>query len=126
MTPYLDFKTKKHLKQEKVTQMLNINNEFQTLNRLNSLRTGRKDDLEMLCNLLIYLSNYYELPDFCLPPSTNANSEHRLYFLQAYKKSYTLARMCKNIRNSECGLKKFCLEVDRLSYSSKPDYAKLR
>ena len=43
--------------QKKVEGFININNEFQTLNRFKSLRTGPKDDLEMLCNFILYLCN---------------------------------------------------------------------
>ena len=49
MTPYLDLKTGKHLKMEKVNQPLDLRNEFQSYSRLRQIRTNRKDDLEMLC-----------------------------------------------------------------------------
>ena len=67
-TPYIDFKTGKHLKQEKIkVDALNIRNENQSYNRFRSVRTSRKDDLEMVCTLLLQLSNYYELPDLKYP-----------------------------------------------------------
>ena len=45
------------------------------------MRTSRKDDLEMLCSMLIYIANYYELPDLAYPSSTDHNYEKRLYFI---------------------------------------------
>lgn len=58
MTPYEDLKSRKHLKQVKVQGiMLNLVNEMQSYRRLDSMRTSRRDDLEMFCNLLIFLSN---------------------------------------------------------------------
>ena len=92
---YMDRSSGVHLKQEKVNTMIDLNNDFHSLNRLKSLRTSRKDDLIMLCYLLIYLSNLYEMPDLVFPAQTDYNYEKRLYFIQSYKKSYTLEKMCK-------------------------------
>lgn len=74
MTPYIDFETGRHLKKEKVNEMINIMNEFQSLNRFKSIRTSRKDDMEMLCNILIYLRNFYELPYLKYPPGASQDS----------------------------------------------------
>ena len=81
MTPYIDFYKEKHLKQGKVNYMINLSNELQSANRFNSLQTSRRDDLEMLCNLLIYITNKYRFPDMQLPRSTNKNNEHKLYYM---------------------------------------------
>ena len=63
VSEYKDRRTGAHLKQDKVESSLNLSNDFQSFNRLKSLRTSRKDDLVMLCYMLIYLSNMYEMPD---------------------------------------------------------------
>lgn len=94
-TPYIDFKSGKHLKQSKVQSTLNMKNEFQSHNRLNGYRTSRKDDLEMLCNLLIYLCNNYELPDFEYPSSCSNDLDKKFYFLMSYKSSFPLSKLCK-------------------------------
>lgn len=125
MTAYVDFRNGRHLKKEKVPTIHNVTNDFQSLNRLNSVRTSRKDDLEMLCNILVYLRNGNRLPDLAFPPATNDDSEKRLYFLQAYKESYTLDKLCKQSRTYDHGLHVFCKEVDRLAFTSAPNYAKL-
>lgn len=104
MTPYMDFDSGNHLKKDKVEAILNLNNEFQTLNKVESLRTSRKDDLEMLCNILISLINDYELPCLEFPSATIRDSEKRLYFLQAYKRGYTLGKLCKLCHNENHGL----------------------
>ena len=67
MTPYVDERTGEHLKKEKVKELFNVKNDFQSLNRLSSIRSGRKDDLEMLANILLYLRNNYELPCLDFP-----------------------------------------------------------
>ena len=127
-TPYIDLETQSHLKQEKTCcTSFDIANEFQTLNRLNLQRTSRKDDLEMLCNFLIFLKNYFQQPELVFPSSTYKNQESRLYFLQAYKKQYTLNRLCDYLNKCEqYGLLTFCLEVQQLKYTEKPNYERLR
>lgn len=95
MTPYINFETGKHLKKEKVNNILNVGNELQTLNRLDSFRTSRRDDLEMLCYLLISISRYYRIPNMEFPKGSSKNKEHMLYYLHAYKKNYPLSRLCK-------------------------------
>ena len=57
MTPFVDFKTLEFLKQDKVEVMININNEYQSVDRFAGVRTGPRDDLEMLFNLMFFLSN---------------------------------------------------------------------
>lgn len=90
------------------------------------MRASRKDDMEMLCCLLIYLSNYYMLPELSYPNSTIYNNEHRLFFLQSYKNSYTLDKMCQYIRNKDTELCQFSHEVQKLKFKSEPNYEKLR
>ena len=80
ISPYLCPQTKKHLKREKVSGLINISNELQSLNRLKSVRTSRRDDLEMLCNLLIFLSNQYSLPDI-EPPRDCKNPDQMMIYL---------------------------------------------
>ncbi len=43
-----------------------------------------------------------------------------------YKKIYNLDKMCKLLLSKEHPLHRFCLEVNKLEYASKPDYEKLR
>ena len=68
----------------------------------------------------------YQLPDLTYPNSTVQNNEHKLFYLQAYKKNYTLNHLCKKLHETDNGLETFCQEVEQLSYSQKPDYKKLR
>lgn len=96
--------------------MLNLKNELQTYNRLISQRTNRRDDLEMLCNLLIFLSNSYELPELVIPNQAIRIPEQKLIFLQAYKRGFTVSRLCKYIRNKEQCLIKLCQEIESLSF----------
>lgn len=99
MTPYIDLENGKHLKLEKIHTNINTRNELQSYNKLRNLRTSRKDDLEMLCQLLLYLCNQQNLPDLMYPKSSNLTQEQRIQFLVSYKKSYTLDKMCKFSRN---------------------------
>ena len=126
LTPYIDQTSGMHLKQDLVMTYNNVNNEFQSLNRLHSIRTSRNDDIEMISCLLIYLSNYYTLPDLDFPHSTENNNEKRLFFLQAYRKSYSLVRMCKFTKNKKHNLLRFCEEVEQISFTQEPDYLKLK
>ena len=105
--------------------MINVNNEFQSLNRFNSLRTGPKDDLEMLSNLILYLCNDSEMVDLDYPPKVLNNPHQRLIFLHEYKKMYTFDRTCKNLQASKHDLHIFCFDVKQLTYSSKPNYERL-
>ena len=90
------------------------------------LRTGPCDDLEHLCNLLIYLSNNYEVLDLEYPPQIRNDLDNKLSFLQEYKKSYSLSRICQIMSKSDNKLYAFCKEVSSLSYGNIPNYAKLR
>ena len=66
-TEYTNRETGEHLKKEKVKTMINLMNDFQSLNRLESIRTSRRDDLLMLCYFLVYLCNFYDMPDLSFP-----------------------------------------------------------
>ena len=126
-TPYIDFKTGRHLKKGKVNCPINISNEIQTLRRLNYERTSRKDDLAMLCTLLITLCNHYCLPDFkTLHQSNKMSNEQYLTLLKCYKESYSLSLMCKYTNNKDHALSNLCQQVEALSFTSKPDYQQLK
>ena len=68
MTPYVDSETGKNLKQVKVDGAIRLSNECQSTNRFYQLRTGPRDDLEMLCNFVFWLTNYQQLLDLKYPP----------------------------------------------------------
>ena len=99
MTPYIDLKTGKHLKNEKVSCIQNMKNDLISLNQLKSLRTSRRDDLEMLCSLMLYVYNYYTLPDLVYPRYSKLSQEQRMLFLLSYKQSYDLEKMCRYVRD---------------------------
>lgn len=55
-TPYIDFKTGKHLKQKKVDILMG-EYLFASIDRLNFLSTSRRDDLISLCYMMLYMLN---------------------------------------------------------------------
>ena len=122
----MDFETSKWLKQCATDCIFNLNNENQSQARFLWLRTGPRDDLESLCNLLLYLSNSYNVLDLAYPRCVKHNMEHKLCFLREYKKSYTLARTSDILLKAEHKMYRFCKEVDGLQYGQMPDYDKLR
>jgi hypothetical protein len=75
MTPFIDFKTGKLLKQDKVEGIINISNEYQSVNRFNGLRTGPRDDIEMLFNFMFSLCHNYKQLELEYPPQTLFNAE---------------------------------------------------
>ena len=87
-TPFIDFKSGKWLKQSRVDCIFNLNNENQSFNRFMKLRTGPRDDLESMCNLMIYISNGYEVLDLVYPKQAKYNLENKMSYLQEYRKSY--------------------------------------
>lgn len=92
-TPFIDFKTGKHIKEGKV-DFIKGDYMFASLNRLNFRATSRKDDLIGLCYLMIFMINVNRLPDFHIPESALQNQEQQLYFFQSYKRMMTLSKMC--------------------------------
>lgn len=112
-----------------VSKILNGNNMFASLNCLTFQRTCRRDDLESLCNLLIYLMNSpCTLPQFELPDNHNKKTltfEQTNYYLVSYKKGLTLEKMCW-LGTNTYQLANFCREVELLKYKDRPDYDKLR
>ena len=76
--------------------------------------------------MLLFLTNKYELPDIAKQKLSTVTDEKRLLFLTTYKKNYSLYLMCKYSRNKAHCLKKFCDEVDKLSYTSEPNYDFMR
>ena len=57
-TPYIDFKTRKHLNCTLVRpERFPTDIKFSTFNQLLKNRTSRKDDMASLCYMLIYLMN---------------------------------------------------------------------
>jgi len=99
MTPYIDIKTGKHLKLEKVCSIKNMKNDMISLNQLKSLRTSRRDDLEMLCSLMLFVYNYYTLPDLVYPRCSKLSKEQRMVFLLSYKQGYDIEKMCRYVRD---------------------------
>ena len=49
-----------------------------------------------------------------------------LQLLKCYKESYSLSQMCKYTRRQTHGLEVFAEEVERMTFSSEPNYKKLR
>ena len=74
--------------------MLNLNNEYQGMNRFKLLRTSPKDDLECLCNMLLSLGNSYDVVDLVYPEKAKRDPAHKIAYLQEYKKNYSLDRIC--------------------------------
>lgn len=85
ITPYVDFKSGRHLKQQKLST-LNIDYMFSSLDAVMFKSTSRKDDLVSLCNLMIFMLNGGKLPLFDLPDSAKNHNQRTLYFCQIYKK----------------------------------------
>ena len=125
MTPYIDFKTGNFLKQGRVDCSINLTNIFQSLSRFQSMRTYPRDDFEMICNLVISMSNHNTLPDLKIPPQIANNSNQKLVFLQEYKKSYDMVRMSKYLLNQNHSFGKFVHEIAQLKYTSQPNYTRL-
>ena len=80
----------------------------------------------MLCHMLLFLSNKYELPNIAKLSSSSMSDEQRLLFLSTYKKNHSLDLMCKESRNKAHCLKKLCDYVDKLSYTTEPNYDFMR
>ena len=125
-TPYLDLTTGKHLKKGKAdNEVINASNPLHSLRKLNCERTSRKDDLYMLVSLLLTLCNNYSLPDFDKLNKQLASGKQMLNLLKCYKESYSLKQMCKYTRRQNHGLEVFAEEVEKMTFSSQPNYKKL-
>ena len=67
LTPFADFDTGKHLKQETVASQFKPGNIFVSLRLLRSQRTSRRDDLDALAYMLIYILNGMKMPELNIP-----------------------------------------------------------
>ena len=122
-TPYIDFKTKKHLKKTKVSAV-DGDIYFISLDRLNFWYPSRKDDLMSLCYMLLYLMCHKNLPMLEIPGNIKTNDEKKMKFIKTYKENFSLARMCQSQRCHD--LSYFCMNVTNMRYDTKPDYSRLR
>ena len=94
---------------------------FASLNLLNFKKTSRKDDLEALLYLLVFLLRGKSFMGF----NMFDNFSTRTFFALARKakKKETLQEMC---RDKAEGLKSFASEIEKLGFSDTPDYDNLR
>jgi hypothetical protein len=125
-TPFRDISTGKHLKQVKVETILTGGNIFASANQLSFRRTSRKDDLESLSSLLIYMMhNPFRMPLLEFPSYTYSNPEHRLMYLKQFKMNYPLKKLCGKSHEAQT-LGNFAHYAQQLDYFEKPNYEKFR
>ena len=95
-----------------------------TLNQLNDLSTSRKDDLQALSMMMIYLLNKKMFPSLHVTKTIKSNAEKHKHFITAYKECNSIVRMC---HAENCFMfTRFCQEVENLKYTTAPNYERLR
>ena len=93
-TPYIDFKTRKHLPGCIVRpERFPTDIKFSAFNQLHKARTSRKDDMMSLCYMLIYLMNQCRMPGLKYS-SGNPSFVVLLKENKRWKTQYNLQQLC--------------------------------
>ena len=58
---------------------------FLSLNHMNFLSTSRRDDLQSLCYIMMYMLNGNNLPMLDIPANIKINKDKRMEFIKTYK-----------------------------------------
>lgn len=74
-TPFLDFTTGQHLAQVSTDRIQSFENIFNSNTQLQFKSTSRRDDIDSLCQVMIYLLNNKTLPDMKIPQSARQNDQ---------------------------------------------------